>query len=123
MRTTEGEFGDLFVTIVANLTPNKAAKIIKFPLRPLSLHNKVHVLTDEDLARPRNRIRFTGQIPLSTSHEWIQALLPEVPPRIADDAVDEKCFYKNSFTGACTICEYRKNEVSKTTLRGKESMK
>ena len=35
-------------------------QLVKFPLRPLSLHFKVHVLTDEELRRPRNKIKFSG---------------------------------------------------------------
>ena len=38
-------------------------------------------------------------------------MLPDVPPRIADDAIDEICYYKNAFTGAATVVEYRRNEV------------
>ena len=38
-------------------------------------------------------------------------MLPDVAPRIADEAVSELCFYKNAFTGATTVVEYRKNEV------------
>ena len=44
-------------------------------------------------------------------HEWVKAILPDVPPHVIDEAGEEKCYYKNAFTGACTLCEYRKNEV------------
>ena len=40
-------------------------------------------------------------------------MLPDVAPRIADDAIDEICYYKNAFTGAATVVEYRRNEVKK----------
>ena len=36
--------------------------MVKFALRPLSLHYKVHVLTEEELNRPRNRVKFTGEL-------------------------------------------------------------
>ena len=111
LRTTEGEYGDLLVTVVAALSPTKAAKLLKFTLKPLSLHHKVHVLTETDLARPRNRIQFSGNVPLTTLHDWAQSILPEVPPHIPDDATEEKCYYKNAFTGACTLCEYRRDEI------------
>ena len=39
-------------------------------------------------------------------------MLPDVSPRIADDAIDEICYYKNAFTGAATVVEYRRNEVN-----------
>mmetsp|Transcript_16480 Transcript_16480/g.15800 ORF Transcript_16480/g.15800 Transcript_16480/m.15800 type:complete len:748 (+) Transcript_16480:77-2320(+) len=112
LRSTEGDYGELMVTMVAALLPNKAAKVVKFPLRPLSLHYKVHVLTEEELQRPTNKIKFTGTVPLSTLHEWVQTMLPDIPPRIADDSIGEKCFYKNAFTGATTICEYKRNEIT-----------
>ena len=48
---------------------------------------------------------------MSTIHEWIQALFPDVPPRLDESAVDQKYYFRNSFTGAYSICEFRKNEV------------
>jgi hypothetical protein len=50
-------------------------------------------------------------VALSTLHEWVQTLLPDVPPRLTDDAIEERASYRNAFTGANTLCEYRKNEV------------
>lgn len=61
LRTNEGEYGDLVITVVNNMNP-KAAKILKYELKPLSLNMKLHILTSEDLARPRNRIRYSGFI-------------------------------------------------------------
>jgi Bardet-Biedl syndrome 7 protein len=60
LRSNEGEYGDLVITIVANNTP-KVGKIIKYELKPLSLHSKVHELSAVELSRPRNRIRYTGK--------------------------------------------------------------
>lgn len=60
LRTNEGEFGNLHITIVADTTP-KAAKIIKYDLKPLSLHTKVYALTKEESARPMNNLRYTGK--------------------------------------------------------------
>lgn len=62
LRTNEGEFGDLVVTIVSDATP-KAAKIVKYDLKPLSLNQKVHELDGEQMGRPRNRMRYTGPKP------------------------------------------------------------
>ena len=45
--------------------------MVKFALRPLSLHHKLHVLTDEELKRPRNEIKFTGQNYLRKMHYLI----------------------------------------------------
>jgi Bardet-Biedl syndrome 7 protein len=60
LRTNEGEFGEMMITIVAASNP-KAAKIIKYELKPLSLHAKLHSLSSEELARPRNRIKYSGR--------------------------------------------------------------
>lgn len=59
LRTNEGEHGSLFVTIVAESSP-KAAKIVKYDLKPLSLHTKLHELSPAELARPRNKMRYSG---------------------------------------------------------------
>lgn len=37
------------------------SQVVKFALRPLSLHYKVHVLTQEELERPRNKVKFAGK--------------------------------------------------------------
>lgn len=63
LRTNEGEFGELVVTIVAAMNP-KAAKVVKYELKPLSLHTRVHMLADEEASRPRHRLRYTGKYPL-----------------------------------------------------------
>jgi hypothetical protein len=46
-RTTEGDSGDVTLTIVNKSAPQKSAQVIKFKIRPLSLHNRVH---DDDEA-------------------------------------------------------------------------
>jgi hypothetical protein len=44
-RTTEGDSGDVSLTIVNKSAPQKSTQVIKFKIRPLSLHDRVH---DED---------------------------------------------------------------------------
>ena len=66
LRSNEGEYGDLVITIVANNNP-KVGKVIKYELKPLSLHSKVHELTTAEMNRPRNRIRYTGKSMISDS--------------------------------------------------------
>jgi hypothetical protein len=41
-RTTEGDSGDVTLTIVNKSVPQKSAQVIKFKIRPLSLHDRVH---------------------------------------------------------------------------------
>lgn len=61
LRTNEGEYGDLVVTVVAATQPHKSAKVVKYELKPLSLHARVHNLSDAELARPRHKVRYTGK--------------------------------------------------------------
>lgn len=110
LRTNEGEYGEMMVTIVAASQP-KAAKIIKYTLKPLSLNTKIHQLQGSSLARPRNRVKYTGNVPFSTIHEWVQSIFPDIPPRLDENAAEERYYFKNTFTGAFSICEFRKNEI------------
>lgn len=48
---------------------------------------------------------------MSTLHEWAQAIFPDVPLRLDEAAAEQRYFFRNTFTGAFTICEFRKNEV------------
>jgi hypothetical protein len=52
-----------------------------------------------------------GSLTITSIHEWIQALFPDIPSRIDENAVDQRYFFRNSFTGAVAICEFRKNEI------------
>lgn len=54
---------------------------------------------------------MAGNVQVSTIHEWIQSIFPDVPPRIDENAVEQEFSFTNTFTGAVTTCEYRKNEV------------
>ena len=62
VRPIEGEHGEILVTIVTDETP-KLAKVIKYPLRRLSLHTRVHPsdMKDEEYARPRCVVKFSGK--------------------------------------------------------------
>lgn len=48
---------------------------------------------------------------MTTAHEWVQNLLTDIPPRLSDDIVEEKYFFRHTFTDSITLCEFRKNEV------------
>ena len=76
-RTTEGEYGDIVVTIVAKTSP-KSAQTVRLRVKPLSLHQRVNELTPEEEARPKNTLRLTGTFSVSLMHEWISSCLPEV---------------------------------------------
>ena len=109
-RPTEGHYGDLNVIVVARCQP-KAAKVLKIPLKPLSLHTKLHSLTEEQISRKKSRVKFSGSISIAQAHEWIQFLLPEVPPRLNEDVTSAKFYFVNAFTDSITTAEISKNEI------------
>jgi hypothetical protein len=53
---------------------------------------------------------------MATLHEWVQSLFPDVPPKLEENSVEERYYFRNSFTGSAAICEFRKNEVSEMIL-------
>lgn len=69
LRSNEGEYGDLIITIVGASNP-KVGKVIKYELKPLSLHAKVHQLTAEEMNRPRNKIRYSGKSSLQSLYSF-----------------------------------------------------
>lgn len=110
VRTTEGELGDISVTIVCAAAP-KSAKSLKLAVKPLSLHARVHDLTQQELDRPRCRIRFSGPASLLLLHEWLQTLFPDLPPHLDESMSDLRYLFKNVCTDGVTIVEARKNEI------------
>ena len=53
-------------------------------------------------------------MPLATIHDWIQQIFPDVPPRLDEGVLEQIYFFRNTFTGATTRLEFRKNEVSES---------
>ena len=97
--------------VVACSVP-KAAKVLKFPLKPLALHTKLHGLSEEQSSRKRNRIRFTGpSLSLSTVLDWAHTLLPELPVRLPEETAEARFFFVSAFTGAVAVCEVRRGEL------------
>jgi hypothetical protein len=54
-----------------------------------------------------------GTVMLATLHEWVQAIFPDVPPRLDEGVLDQAYYFRNTFTGATTTAEFRQNEVLK----------
>jgi hypothetical protein len=122
LRTNEGEHGELQITVVAMAgstdssgKQSKAAKTLKYDLRALSLNVKVHALSDEELKRPKNRLTYAGTMSVTVMHEWVQTIFPDVPPRLDEDCSEQSYFFRNSFTGAVTTCNFRKGEIAFTS--------
>mmetsp|Transcript_298 Transcript_298/g.283 ORF Transcript_298/g.283 Transcript_298/m.283 type:complete len:734 (-) Transcript_298:90-2291(-) len=110
IRTTEGEFGDLLIIVVSATDP-KAAKVVRYPMKPLSLQTRVNSFTEQESSRPRNRIRFSGNVGIQIFHEWILSILPDIPSRIDENSLGESYFFRNVYTGAVMTCSFKRNEL------------
>mmetsp|Transcript_26862 Transcript_26862/g.33595 ORF Transcript_26862/g.33595 Transcript_26862/m.33595 type:complete len:726 (-) Transcript_26862:330-2507(-) len=107
-RTIEGEHGSVQAAVVAQMNP-KTGQVVKFDIKPLSLHHRVHVLDDEELNRPKNTLKLSGQFTVATVHEWVVQCLPGVPPRSQDEEIT--MYFRNVFTKSVLITEYRKESA------------
>ena len=59
VRPIEGQHGEVLVTIVTKATP-KLAKVLKFPIKRLSLHTRLHNMQPEQAELPRCQVKFSG---------------------------------------------------------------
>lgn len=48
---------------------------------------------------------------MGTIYEWMDALLPDMPSRVDEDLVEQKHYFRNTFTKSVAIVEFRKNEI------------
>ncbi|KAF0696298.1 Aste57867_12931 [Aphanomyces stellatus] len=109
IRTLEGQFGDVELTVLAETVP-KSAQCVKVTVKPLSLHHRVNVVESSELDEDTmNSLHFTGAFSLIQVHEWICFCLPDVPVRMQDD--EGKLYFRNTFVGNLLVCEYRKGEA------------
>lgn len=107
LRTTEGEYGDIKLFVLAKVSP-ASAKLTTLRVPPLSLHhrqNEDHKIPDE-----MSNLRFTGSFTMNQIHEWISTCLPEVPQKLHQDEVN--LVFENTFVGSTLCCKYRKGEAS-----------
>ena len=79
VRTVEGEPGDLRCVVVARGQP-KIGRVVDFRVPALSLHRRVHELTADQLARPKNVLTLEGTFTSQNAHDWLRSCLPECPP-------------------------------------------
>lgn len=109
IRTTEGEHGDLSVTVVNGAVP-KAAKLLRFTIKPLSLQQRAFDLPSDALARPRSCLTFKGSLNATVMREWLLFLF-ELPPRAEDDETEAAFHFRNVFSGAISSAAYSINEL------------
>jgi len=111
MRTMEGETGEIGASVVAAISP-KTAHVLKFHVKPLSLHHRTHkhrMCADgepqlED--RKLNLLEFDGDFSLSQVHEWVVKCLPEVPPRLESREKDVTMYVERALRCCCCCCHY-----------------
>ena len=119
LRSTEGEFGDIDITVVTVGGNNsKAAKMVKLPIKPLSLHMKVGGISDAERAKPKNKLVFKGNsLTLLIIAQWLQSIFPEVPQKLLGNEesyaapADCQLTYRSVFTGALAYIEFQPKEV------------
>ncbi|CBN79191.1 Bardet-Biedl syndrome protein 7 [Ectocarpus siliculosus] len=107
-RTTEGDYGDVRMTVVAKIPPKKSAQVIHFSMKPLSLHHRVHAMPRNLQARPMNALVLRGNFTMQVIHDWLAMCLPDVPPRISAEAEDATLNFENVFTGGILTASYRR---------------
>eukprot|EP00752_Nemacystus_decipiens_P012116 g10741.t1 len=107
-RTTEGDYGDVRLTVVAKIPPKKSAQVINFSMKPLSLHRRIHNINPDMRARPMNALVLRGSFTMQMVHDWLAMCLPDVPPRISEEAEDATLNFENVFTGGLLTASYRR---------------
>ncbi|CAM9371775.1 unnamed protein product [Ectocarpus sp. 13 AM-2016] len=108
-RTTEGDYGDVRMTVVAKIPPKKSAQqVIHFSMKPLSLHHRVHAMPRNLQARPMNALVLRGNFTMQVIHDWLAMCLPDVPPRVSEEAEDATLNFENVFTGGILTASYRR---------------
>jgi Bardet-Biedl syndrome 7 protein len=105
----EGESGQVAVTVVT--AAPKAAKLIKFALTPLSLHYRVHEVSEQEQSRPRHVLKFSGAMTIAVVYDWMLTILPDVPSYLSENVMEGVLFFKNALTGAVSVCRYMCNEI------------
>ena len=109
VRTTEGEYGEISATIAGASTPHKSAVVVKFPVKPLSLHCRAVALRPDEASRELNTLTLSGNFSINVAHEWVRTCLPEIPPyQPSSNNEDEPriLFFRNVFTGSILQITY-----------------
>ncbi|CAM9128537.1 unnamed protein product, partial [Choristocarpus tenellus] len=108
-RTTEGDYGDICLTVVAKTPSNKTAQVIHFPVKPLSLHHRLNSPDESMPDRPMNVLKLRGSFSMAVMHDWIGMCLPDLPPRPSGE--EATVHFRNVYTGAVLSVEYRRGEA------------
>ncbi|CAG9857898.1 unnamed protein product [Phyllotreta striolata] len=106
IRPIEGKKGLLQVYVTPLVQP-KCSRVIKYEIKALSLHYRLHQL---DCNRPFNALVIKGSFSLAEFHSWLNQCLPEVPekPQISEKTV---LYFGSSSFDSVLECSYRKGEA------------
>ncbi len=111
LRPNEGYIsGDLIVVVSVRGNPT-AVKVVKFQIKPLSLHSRIYDPMPTQLSEPRSSICFHGSTSIHQSLEWASQLFPGMPQRIEDNVKEVTLHFMNSFTKAITLCILFKDHI------------
>ena len=83
----------------------KSAQLLKFNVKPLSLHNRLNAVQEDTIPEELSTLQITGEFSLNQVHEWVSLCLPEVPIKLQED--DVTLYYRNTYVDSMLICKYR----------------
>lgn len=102
IRSIEGQYGTLQAYVTPQMEP-KSCQLIQYPIKPLSLHYRVH---SYDANLPSNSLHVSGPFSLREVHSWISYCLPGVPDLPPSEDKVTLCF-RSSFIGTQLECFYQ----------------
>ena len=109
IRTVEGQYGTVQAFVVADLEPRKA-QIVKFEVKPLSLHTKVDSVADLE-ERPLNSLTFSGNFTIRQMHEWMMQLFPNYTSHLPKNVDSHTIVFRNVFLGSGLSCTYEEKKA------------
>lgn len=127
LRTVEGHQGTLLAYVTPSLPP-KVSQVRRYPLRPLSMHMRVHSAGEGGVRRPYNQLLLRGAFSHAEMHNWMGQCVPELPDKMvapqtgAEGAVGKRnaqqpaeqvadgenvYYFRNVYAGTMLLCNYR----------------
>jgi len=108
IRTSEGRYGSLQAYVWPRISP-KTARAASYPIKPLSLHTRLHEVGDESALPLMSILKITGTFSLPEVHSWVVACLPEVPARLQNESATFA--FRNTFLDTLLLCAYQGGEA------------
>jgi Bardet-Biedl syndrome 7 protein len=109
IRAVEGQHGTLSAFILARTgseNVDRSAMEIKIPIKPLSLHSRIHKLPE---GRPMSHVKISGSFSMGQAHQWVLNALPEVPEMAQGESA--YFIYESTFVGTVLTVNYTAGEV------------